>query len=214
MQITWYGQSCFKITTAETSVLIAPFDRSTGLSVPKSKADIILSTNTDKEASEGFVISGPGEYEIKGVMIQAFSFFSNPEKGKPQEGMVYTFTAEGVSVCHVGQVSKANIISILDKMGDVDILLIPVGGPYKDGKEEAHFLKAEEAVAVASEIEPRIIVPMQYKIPKLTYAVDGVASFLKAIGATDAETVDKLSLKKKDLPQEERKVIVVSPNQS
>ncbi len=233
MQITWYGQSCFKITTGEANILITPFDKSTGLNSPKNKADIVLlSADSLKDSSEGFVISGPGEYEIKGVMIQAFSFFSasensrqaTPEKGKPKESMVYAFTAEGISVCHVGQVSKANIVSILDKIGDVDVLLIPVGGPYKEGKEEVHFLNAEEAVALAGELEPRIIIPMQYKIPKLVYAIEGVAVFLKAMGATDAETVDKLSLKKKDLPpaggearkgrQEETKVIVVSPNQS
>lgn len=223
MQITWYGQSCFKIATGDVSILIAPFERSSGLNPPKSKADIILLPGlAEKEAPEGFVISGPGEYEIKGVMIQAFSFFSAPEKGEPkagsagspQAGMVYTFSAEGISVCHIGEVSKENIVSILDKIGDVDILLVPVGGPYKEGKEEVHILNAEEAVAVSSELEPRIVVPMQYKIPKLAYAMEGVAAFLKAMGATGAETVDKLSMKKKDLPQEETKVIVISPNQS
>lgn len=223
MQIIWYGQSCFKITTGDTSILIAPFERSIGLNPPKSKADIILlSTDSTKDVPEGFVISGPGEYEIKGVMIQAFSFFSAPKKGElkagsassPRAGMVYVFSAEGISVCHIGEVSKENIVSILDKIGDADILLVPVGGPYKEGKEDVHILNAEEAVAVASELEPRIVVPMQYKIPKLAYAMEGVAAFLKAMGATGAETVDKLSIKKKDLPQEETKVIVISPNQS
>ena len=60
-----------------------------------------------------------------------------------------------------------------------------------------------------NEIEPRIVIPMCYKIPKLDIKVEGAEKFLKAIGAHDVAAVDKLTIKKKDLPQEETKVILM-----
>ncbi len=153
----------------------------------------------------GFVISGAGEYEIKGVMIEVFS---------QDGGFVSTLNIDGVSVCHIGKVKKADIDGLLEKIGDVDILLIPVGGPYHAGKEAVHALDAEEAVAVAGELEPRIIIPMQYKIPKLSVELAGADKFLKAMGGVSAEPADKFTVKKKDLPQEETKIVVLLPNQS
>ena len=219
MQITWYGQSCFKLAGAEATIIIAPFDRSFGINPPKGKADIVMLAGDAKSAGAslpadagsagspqaGFVISWAGEYEIKGVMIEVFS---------QDGGFVSTLNIDGVSVCHIGTVKKEDIDGLLDKVGDVDVLLIPVGGPYHAGKETVPALNAEEAVAVAGELEPRIIIPMQYKIPKLSVELAGVDKFLKAMGAGNGEPVDKLAIKKKDLPQEETNIVVLSPNQS
>ncbi len=208
MHIVWYGQSCFKLAGAEATVIIAPFDRSLGINPPKGKADIVMLAKQEPAAAfpdAGFVISGAGEYEIKGVMIEVFS---------QDGGFVSTLNIDGVSVCHIGKVKKADIDGLLEKIGDVDILLIPVGGPYHAGKEAVQALDAEEAVAVAGELEPRIIIPMQYKIPKLSVELAGADKFLKAMGGVSAEPADKFTVKKKDLPQEETKIVVLLPNQS
>ncbi|OGD31541.1 hypothetical protein A3C91_04470 [Candidatus Azambacteria bacterium RIFCSPHIGHO2_02_FULL_52_12] len=221
MQITWYGQSCFKLAGAEATIIIAPFDRSLGINPPKGRADIVMLAGTAKggaslPADAGFVISGAGEYEIKGVMIEVFSQDGGPPERTVRygRGFVSTLNIDGISVCHIGNVKKEDIDGMLDKIGDVDILLIPVGGPYQIGKETVHALSAEEAVAVAGELEPRIIIPMQYKIPKLSVELTGADKFLKAMGAGNGEPVDKLAVKKKDLPQEETNIVVLSPNQA
>lgn len=203
MQITWYGLSCFKITSGETTLLMSPFGKNAGLTPPRTKADIVfISGGDDVAVSEGgFVVSGPGEYEVKGVLINGLSAGAST---------IYTVHVEGITICHLDSASKEQIDAVLDKLGGIDILLVPVGGSHRNGKDEVHTLGAEEAVAIVSEIEPRIAIPMYFKVPKLAFDVGGVAPFLKAMGATQAEEFEKFSIKRKDLPLEETKVITLS----
>ena len=214
MQITWYGLSCFKIATSEAIVLLSPFGKSTGLASPRGKADIVLISEDDQEgkaASEdaGFIISGEGEYEVKGVLINGFSFF-HTVAGKTRKSTVYALRADGISVCHLDNASKEQVDGLLEKVGEVDVLMIPVGGAHRVGKEEVKTLSAEEAVAVVGELEPRVVIPMYYKVPGLALGLAGPETFLKAMGASGAERAEKLMLKKKDLPQEETKVVLLS----
>ena len=85
------------------------------------------------------------------------------------------------------------------KIGDIDVLMIPVGGTYT--------IDAKEATKVISQIEPRIIIPMHYKIPGLNVKVDDLEAFLKAIGSKNAVPEEKLTIQKKNLPTEDMSVI-------
>lgn len=207
MHITWYGLSCFKINTGDITILISPFEKEQGLVSPRGKADIVLISNgAEKEYEEGaagagFVIAGEGEYEVKGVLVNGFSFFHSAGE-KTERSTAYVFRAEGISVCHLGGVSKAEVDGLLERAGEVDILMVPVGGE--------HTLRAEEAVAVVAELEPRIVIPMYFKTPKCSRKLDGPEAFLKAMGAAALEPVEKFTVKKKDLPQAETKVVLFS----
>src|SRR3989304_6243725 len=217
MQITWYGQACFKIQSGDVTVILNPFDKSVGLNAPRGKADIVLLSNGSSDAAErypdaGFVISGAGEYEIKEVLIKGLSFFyadeSSPKKLQ-KKATVYTLNIEGISICSLDNAGKQEIESILDKIGEVDILMVPVGGSYEINGEKFPALDAEAAMKVINEIEPRVVIPMCYKIPKLNIDIAGLEKLLTAIGAHDIVAVDKLTIKKKDLSQEETKVILM-----
>lgn len=207
MQITWYGLSCFKIVSGETTLLMSPFSKDTGLTPPRTKADIVLISGNEQDdaktagAENGFVISGEGEYEVKGVLINGFSSGT---------GTIYTLHMEGITLCHLDNASKEQIDAVLEQIGEVDILLVPIGGAHRVGKKEVKTLDAEEAVAIVSELEPRVVIPMYFKVPKVKPDLLGVESFLKAMGATQTETLEKFSAKKKDLPQEETKVVLLS----
>jgi len=217
MQITWYGQACFRIQSGDVTIILNPFDKSVGLNAPRGKADIVLLSNGSSDAAErypdaGFVIAGAGEYEIKEILIKGLSFFYADEsslKKQQKKATVYTLNIEGVTICSLDNAGKQEIESILDKIGEVDILMAPVGGFYEINGEKFPALDAEAAMKVINEIEPRIVIPMCYKIPKLDVKVEGVEKFLKAIGAHDVAPVDKLTIKKKDMPQEETKVILM-----
>lgn len=209
MQITWYGQDCFKIQSGDVTIILSPFDKVIGLNPPRGKADIVLFSSDLPDAAErfsdaGFVISGAGEYEIKEALINGFSFFNNSKKST-----IYTINIEGISVCSLDNAGKQEIDGLLEKLGDVDILLAPVGGSYQINGEKFSALDAESAAKVISEIEPRIVIPMGYKIPKLNISVEGPEKFLKAMGASGLEAVDKLTIKEKDLPQEETKIVLL-----
>jgi L-ascorbate metabolism protein UlaG (beta-lactamase superfamily) len=91
----------------------------------------------------------------------------------------------------------------VDAIGDIDVLMIPVGGTYT--------VSAKEAIKIMSQIEPRIIIPMHYHIPKLKIKLDPVNKFLKAFGIKSLTPVKKLSLKKKDIHTDEAKIITLEP---
>ena len=88
----------------------------------------------------------------------------------------------------------------LDKIGEVDILMIPIGGVYTIDSEEAAF--------IINQIEPRIVIPMHYKVPGLNVKLQGVDDFLKEMGV-EKQVVDQLAIKKNDLPKEEEMKVVV-----
>ena len=88
----------------------------------------------------------------------------------------------------------------LEKLGEIDILMIPVGGTYT--------ISSEEVANIINQIEPKIVIPMHYKIPKLNIKLQGVDTFLKEIGI-EKQVVDQLIIKKRDLSKEKIKVVVM-----
>ena len=216
MQISWYGQSCFKIVSGQTTIILDPFSKDIGLTPPRGKADLLLVSDSNialddmSQIDAGFVINGAGEYEVGGIHINGIAVFHKNEDDEAIKiSTIYTITVEGVRVCHLADLSKEQAVGVLDKMGQVDILMLPVGGPYKLGKTEIASLDADKALGVIGDIDPRIVIPMNFKIPKLNVALDGPEKFLKAIGNPELEALDKYTIKKRDLPQEGRQIILM-----
>lgn len=217
MQIIWKGQSCFQIITSQEKnnqvlIVIDPFDESLGFRVPKLEANILLIThdhrdhNNIKTVSGGpFLITGPGEYEIKGVFIQGIPAFHDSDSGKNRgEITIYTIETEDIRICHLGDLGQKELTEDqVDKIGVVDILMIPVGGNFT--------ISSKEAVKIISQIEPKFVIPMHYHLPKIKIKLDGVDKFLKVVGAKSPEILNKLTIKKKDIPEEGMKVIVLKP---
>lgn len=208
MTITWYGQTCFRINTLKSrngsvNILIDPFEKEIGLRPPKTEADILLVTHDNKRTLSGnfFLINGPGEYDVKGVYIQGIL-------GKKEEvsenTTIYTIEAEKMKICHLGKLGQKELFpNQIERIGKVDILMVPIGG-----KET---LKADAAVKIMSQIEPKIIIPMYYRIPKLKVKLEGLDKFLKSLGIKSLEPLPKLSIKKKDISEEEAKIIILEP---
>ena len=217
MQIIWKGQSCFQIITSQgknnqVNIVIDPFDESTGLRVPKLEANVLLVThqhadhnNVKAVAGNPFLIDNPGEYEVKGVFIKGISASHDSSSGKERGfNTIYTIESEDLRICHLGDLGQKELTpEQLDKVGEVDILMIPVGGVYTIG--------AKEAVKVMSQIEPNITIPMHYQLPKLKFKLEGLDKFLKTMGVKKLEAISKLSIKKKDILPEEAKIVVLQP---
>ncbi len=217
-KIVWAGQSCFQITVSngkdhEAVIAIDPFNEKIGLKVPSFSADILLVSHTHHDhnnisAIKGnpFVIESPGEYEVKGVFVQGIDSFHDDVAGKERgKNTIYTIEAEDIRFCHLGDFGQKQLTDEqLDKIGQIDILMIPVGGTFT--------IDSSEANKVIGQIEPKIVVPMHYALPKLKVQLDGVDAFLKAMGKKDVTPVDKLTVKQKDLPKEGAMEIVVLQN--
>jgi len=217
MTIIWYGQSLFELTTSrgknnQVNIVIDPFSQEVGLRVPKLEADIVLSThghydhnNVKAVGGDYFLIEGPGEYEIREIFIQGIPAFHDDLQGKERGRMtIFTIEAEELRLCHLGDLGQKELTpDQLEKIGEIDILMIPVGGNYT--------ISGKEAVKIMSQIEPKIIIPMHYALPKLKVKLEDVDKFLKIMGIKKIEPVNKLTIKKKELAEEEAKIIVLKP---
>lgn len=200
MVITWLGQACFKIQSGDLTLVIDPYSKEIGLTPPRFRADIVLVThahydhsNAESLTGEPFVITGPGEYETKGVSVRGIETFHDASQGK-ERGMntMFRIDIEDISILHMGDFGEPDMrAETLEDAGDIDILMIPVGGTYT--------IDAPHAAKIVQQIEPHIIIPMHYKIPGLKIALDGVEPFLKEMGAAKTEPQEKLTIKKKDL---------------
>lgn len=219
MTISWYGHACVKIVAKaaqEVTLIIDPFEHSAvGLNAPRGKTDVVASSfyqnpaHFQENVSEGaFLVKGPGEYETKGVFMRGILGWHDAKKTKPVT--LYRVEAEGISLAHLGSCGQTELTDEqLDALGDIDIVLVPVGGDYSIGKEKLESLDAEGAQRIVNQIEPRIVIPTVFAVPGLAFELAGVEKFLKAMGAGKPEELDKVSIKKKDLNPEGTKVIVL-----
>ncbi len=206
MQIQYFGLSSFKITTKEATIITDPFHKDSGLTPPRGAADVLILAQKDKElysaisgiSGEPFQVFDPGEYDIKKVAITGIPL-------KQEEGFVTVFLIEAedirmLNLTHIKDFSMKE--EELEELGEIDILLLPVGGNT--------VLSASSASKVVNEIEPKIVIPSHYKNKDLILDLDSLDKFIKEMGGKKEE-LDKLTVKKKDLEAEGTKVVVLEP---
>lgn len=210
MDIYSLGHACFKIKGKTSTAIIDPFDPEfTGLKLPKDlSADIALKSHDHQDHSylsavtgDHINIVGPGEYEVKGVMITGISSFHDKTQGSERgKNTIYHFEIEGLNVVHLGDLGHKLTEEQTEEIGTTDILLIPVGGVYT--------IDAKEASEVVAQLEPRIIIPMHYGTPGLKFNLAPVEDFLKEMGVEKIEPQPKLSITKDKLPEEPQVIVL------
>ncbi|MAF20860.1 MAG: hypothetical protein CMI55_04255 [Parcubacteria group bacterium] len=214
MIITWQGHSCFKIVNqgGHLTIITDPFDKKIGLKPPRGNADIVTVShdhfdhdNIKTIGGDPFVVNSPGEYEIKGVRITGCSSFHDSKQGQ-ERGLnnIYLIAMDKIRICHLGDLGQDKLTDKqLEKIGQVDILMIPVGDKYTIG--------ARLAAKIAKQLEPNLIIPMHYKLPGLKVDLVDLKEFLKEMGLNGISAIDKLVVKKKDLVGKEMEVVVMKP---
>lgn len=214
MIITWLGQSAFKlqdkISSDGVTVVTDPYGKETGLKMPSFEADIVTvshdhADHNNVEALRGnpFVIDCAGEFDTKGILIEGIDSYHDEEEGKLRGGnIIYRIEIDDISIVHLGDLGHVLSNEQLEKLVGTDILLVPVGGKFT--------LDAKKAVEVISQIEPRIVIPMHYKVDGLAYEdFDSIEKFIKELGIEPSRE-EKLKITKKDLPQEEMELVILS----
>jgi L-ascorbate metabolism protein UlaG (beta-lactamase superfamily) len=207
MNISWYGQSCFRLESKGVSVLIDPFSKDIGLKPPRLNDNIFLIThnhydhaNLSGVADDAFIVRNPGEYEKAGIFIEGIRSFHDDVEGK-ERGLntIYTIKTEDMKLCHLGDIGQAKLTDEqIEAIGDIDILFIPVGGVYT--------IDGAQAAEIVNEIEPKIIIPMHYQVPGLNIKLDGPQKFIKEIGLKPQE-FETYKINKKTLPAEEIQLV-------
>lgn len=207
MQIKYLGHASFLIKTRDARVVTDPFDpKMVGLKFPKTEADVVTVSHHHPDHDKKDVVAGtplvldwPGEYEKNGVRIFGFKSYHDEKQGAERgENILFKFEAEDVSILHCGDMGVVPDQQLLDEIGEVDILMVPVGGFYTIGPDDA--------VEVAKKIEPSIVIPMHYNDSGLDQKTFGKLStldaFLKKFGIEKAELADQLTIKKDELGEE------------
>ncbi|HHY58009.1 MAG TPA: MBL fold metallo-hydrolase [Chloroflexi bacterium] len=216
MDITWYGLSCFRIRESGVTVVCDPYDKSVGPALAKLRADIVTVSHdraghnaVDRVTGEPKVLSGPGEYEVKNVFITGLTTYHRRADGRPpQRNVAFFFEFGDLTIGHMGDIGEVPAQSEIEELniGEVDVLMVPVGG--------GDTLDPARAVELVGLLEPRIVIPMHYRhaglADDLAARLESVEKFLKEFGATAVEPVDALKIAKSNLP-EETQIVLLTP---
>ncbi len=207
MEITWYGLSCFRLTgRGQASIVTDPYNGGLGLPSLKIRADVVTISheakghnNADAVGGKRHALVGPGEYEIGGVFITGISTVVD-DGDRPN--VLFLFDFGDVTIAHLGDMAKVPTQTQTEALEQVDVLLVPVGG--------GSSLNAAMAAELVSMLEPRIVIPMHYKIPKLKLELEDVDRFLKEMGVTQPSLEATVKINPSSLT-EETQVVLLSP---
>ncbi len=216
MYVTWHGFSCVKISETrqggEVTLVTDPFSPEDGKKLSRSLvADIVTVSHDsarhhaiDAVGGTPFLVNGPGEYEVKDVFVTGMSTYHEIVDGKEKgTNTMFYITVGEIHIAHLGALSHPLEDRHVEELHDIDILFVPVGG--------GEVLNAKQAAAVVGQLEPRVIIPLHYKMNGYGTQLDGVEPFLKAMGMSKTEPLAKLKISAKELPQEETKIILLEP---
>ena len=216
MEITYIGHSCFKIRGKNSTLVTDPYDPAkTGYKLPKLEADIVLVSHSHADHSyiqgvsnHSLLIQTPGEYEKNDVTVYGLESFHDDSKGLERgKNTIFVIEIDGFTILHLGDLGHQLDKETLEKIPNIDVLMIPVGGTYT--------IDAKEAVKVISDLEPGIAIPMHYQTDDLTglsKKLESVEVFLHEMGADgNVKSVEKLKLSgRSDVPSETSIVVLNS----
>jgi L-ascorbate metabolism protein UlaG (beta-lactamase superfamily) len=200
VDITWLGHSCFRIRGSQAVIITDPFPPDTGYTLGKQTADIVTVSHPHPShayntgvSGEHRLVRGPGEYEISGVLILGIGTFHDSVKGQSRgKNTVYLMEIDGVAICHLGDIGHVLGDAPVEEMGNVDVLLVPVGG--------VSTINAAMAAEIVRKLEPKIVIPMHNKTPRTSRDLEPVDNFLKEMGQAQVEPRPKFSVTRNTLP--------------
>jgi L-ascorbate metabolism protein UlaG (beta-lactamase superfamily) len=211
VEITWLGHSCFRLRDRAATVVTDPYGKDLGLNLVRVRADIVTVSHDAEDHNyvrgvkgDFQVLTGPGEYEVSSVFVTGLELRGDRKKKEAASvprNTVFLFEFEDVTICHLGDL---NIVptqaQVEEALGEVDVLLIPVGG--------GESLNASQASEVVSLLEPHIVIPMHYHVPDSAAQLDPVGKFLKEMGLDKVPPQEVLKVSRSGLPDETQIVLL------
>ncbi len=208
MDITWLGYSCFRIKGKEATVITDPYPPGMGYSLGRPQADIVTVSHsheghsyTQGVSGDYRVIKGPGEYDIKETFITGIATWHDAEQGqKLGKNTVYLLELDGITLCHLGDLGHQLSSELIEDVGDVDVLLLPVGGVSTIG--------GSTAAEIVRRLTPKVTIPMHYKTATLKKDLEPVDKFLKEMGIKESVSQPKLSVSRSNMPTSTQVIVL------
>jgi len=207
MRIQWLGQASFQITTSDgVAIRTDPYDSSLGFRLSSLPADVVTVSHdhfdhaaVDTVPGDPVVLRRAGEREVKGVTFLGVESFHDDNQGLDRgTNIIFVIEAEGVRVCHLGDLGHTLTQQQVEAIGHVDVLMVPVGGVYT--------VDAAGATSVMAQLSPRITIPMHYRVNGLSLAIGGVGKFLR--GKPNVHTHVALEVTGDSMPAETQVVVL------
>ena len=181
MQITWYGHSCFLLTSESGySILTDPCDQDTGYELSDLVCDAVTISHEHRDHNCLAIVAGtpeifrtPGEHRAGEISITGFTNYHDDEKGAHHgENIVFLYEIDGLNVLHLGDLGHMLSDETIKTIGAVDVLLAPIGGVYT--------INAKTATELADRLDAKVLIPMHYKTPALHFNIEGLEPLLAA----------------------------------
>ncbi len=188
MKIRWFGHACFLFTSSKnTRVLTDPFDKKVGYALPEVEADVVTTSHDHYDHNNIGIIGGkfehigtPGIYKKDDIEIKGISTFHDENEGAQRgENIVFKYDIDGVRLCHCGDIGHILTERQVKEIGEVDVLLLPVGGVYT--------VDSEGALKLMEQLRPEVTIPMHFKTEALSFRLEGVEKFLARAGGEKLE---------------------------
>jgi L-ascorbate metabolism protein UlaG (beta-lactamase superfamily) len=208
MEITWLGHSCFLIRGKEKAIITDPCHPDLGYRLGEPNADIVTLSHShpghnyiEGVANDPKQIKSPGEYEIGGTFITGLASFHDNRKGDLRgKNTIYIIEMDAITLCHLGDLGHPLDPHLIEEIGDIDILFLPVG--------EVSTMPIDTAVEVVRHLEPPIVIPMHYKTEAFTGNLSLVDKFLDKMRIRGLEPRPKLSITSSSLPSSTQIIVL------
>lgn len=208
MHLSWHGHYTLKIQAGDTTLLIDPLSPETGLAPVRGAMDVVALSNPSdptmsymEGVSEAVVFNSPGEYETAGLALRALGW----RAADGSERSLMRWHIEDMMLLHVGALNRELTDTELQELEktDIDVLVVPVGG--------GSGLTTKQALALVTTVEPRVVIPIHYHLPKIKEKLELVDTFAKEMGLDPKNAEKKVILKANKLPAEDVMTILLAP---
>lgn len=219
MNIQYYGDYCFKITTkpagrATDDVVIvtdAP-EKGTGLRAPQGEAHLLLLSHQDPDhealsviKGDPIVLSTPGEYSARGVTVVGLPSSRDSAGGKERGvNTVFLVEVEDIRLAYLGALGHMLTPETIERLDGVDVLFVPAAG--------SDTISIAEVDDLVRKIEPKTVIPMHYKIAGMTGSLPDESALCKALGNCPTEKISKWNVRAKDLEGKNMEVVLLDKN--
>ncbi len=208
MEITWPGHSCFLIRGKEKTIITDPCHPDLGYRLGGPEADIVTLSHfhpghsyIEGVANDPRQIKSPGEYEIGGTFITGVASFHDDKKGEVRgKNTIYIIEMDDIVLCHLGDLGHPLDSHLIEEIGDIGILFLPVG--------EVSTIPVDTAVEIVRQLEPPIVIPMHYKTEAFTGNLSPVDKFLDKMRIRELEARPKLSITASSLPSSTQTIVL------